>query len=259
MAAKKSITNFNALRPVIVEAHRAGNHKAINKDMVSGAGIDSEYFNAWCQDCNKLRLTVADYVLKKRAVKYGYQIGNVDVTADDVASAREAIFPKWKEILQVGEASKDTKELKVDVDDVEDLIGFVWDFMDSGKGTVETIVTEQMFRKKVESLLGCAIAKNAVLEDGDRDKLSAYRSAEKTIQKCIDTKAELEADKKSLEELKKSLPETEKGFIKYLNAKISDIDKELKANAERKVNAEDTKRKGASDAKAILQRIRFAK
>lgn len=259
MAQKKTISNFNALRPVIVTAHKGGNRKAISKDMVSAAGISSDYLLLWQSDCNKLRRTVADYVLKKRAVKYGYQIGGVDITADDVAAAREAIFPKWKEILQVGEKSKEAKELRVDVDDVEDLIGFAWDFMDSGKGTVEHVVTEQIFRKKVESLLGCAIAKNEVLDDSDRDKLTSYRSAEKRIQNAIDTKAELDAQKKSLDELLKSIPDKEEKFQKYLKGKIAEIDEELKATAERKSEAEKDRRKLSADANAILQRIRFAK
>lgn len=259
MAQTKKITNFNALRTVIIEAHKAGNHKAISKDMVSGAGVDNEYFVMWQKDCNKLRLTVAEYVTKKRAKKYGYQIAGLDVTDDDVFAARELIFPKWKEILSVGEKSKETRELKVDVDDVEDLIGFVWDFMDSGKGTVETIVTEQIFRKKVESLLGCAIAKNAVLEDGDRDKLTAFRSAEKRIQDCIDKKAELESEKKSLEELANGLPKAEVQFAKYLKAKIAAIDEELKAVADKKATATSDQKKYSADAKAILQKIRYAK
>lgn len=257
--ANKKITNFNALRPVIIEAHKSGNRKAINKDMISGAGIDNEYFLMWQSDCNKLRETVADYVMKKRAVKYGYQIGGVDITSDDVFAARERIFPKWKEILQTGEAKKDARELRVDVDDVEDLIGFVWDFMDSGKGTVEHIVTEQIFRKKVESLLGCAIAKNAVLDDNDRDKLTAFRSAEKRIQNCIDTKAELKAEKSSLEKVLASIPETEENFRKFITQKIDAIDEDLKANAEAKSKAEADQKKYSADAKQILSKIRFTK
>lgn len=257
--AKKTTTNFNALRSVIIEAHNGGNHKAISKDMVSGAGIDNEYFVMWCNDCNKLRLTVADYVLKKRAKKYGYEIAGKDVTDKDISKAREAIFPAWKEILQTGENSKDARELKVDVDDVEDLIGFVWDFMDSGRGTVEHIVTENIFRKKVESLLGCAIAKNAVLEDGDRDTLTAFRSAEKRIANAKETTTELKNQKEALENLKKSLPATEKKFAEYLNTQLAAIDEEISATADAKAKAEKDKKAVAATAKEILNRIRYAK
>ena len=258
-APAKKITNFNAMRPTIVAAHKAGNRKAITKDIVQGCDIDNEYFVMWQADCNKLRLTVADYVLKKRAVKYGYQMNGVDVTEDDVFAARERIFPKWKEILQVGETSKDKKELHVDLDDVEDLIGLVWDFMDSGKGTVEIIVSDQTFRKKVESLLGCAIAKNALLEDADRDTLSAFRSAERRIQNCIDAQGELDIKKKNFELMLGGIPETETKFIEYVKAQIAAVDEELKANKESKAKAEADQKKYNKDAKAILQRIRYAK
>lgn len=257
--AKKTTTNFNALRSVIIEAHKGGNRKAISKDMVSGAGIDNEYFVMWCNDCNKLRKIVADYVLLKRAKKYGYQISGRDVTDAAIKTAREGIFPAWKEILATGEKSKDARELRVDVDDVEDLVGFVWDFMDSGRGTVEHIVTENIFRKKVESLLGCAIAKNAVLEDGDRDTLTAYRSAEKRIQSAKDEIAELKTQTESLETLKKSLPTTEKKFAEYLNRQIAAIQDEITAKTEAKAKAEKDKKAVAANAKAILSRIRFAK
>lgn len=259
MAQTKKITNFNEMRDVIITAHKAGNRKAISKDMVSGANVDVRYFNAWQSDVNALRATVANYVLKKRALKYGYQIANKDVTADDVFAAKELIFPKWKEVLQVGEIDKNDKELHVDVDDVEDLIGFVWDFMDSGKGTVETIVTEQIFRKKVESLLGCAIAKNAVLEDGDRDTLTSFRSAERRVQKCIDAKADLEATLKTHKDMLANLKNEEVAFKAYLENLITADEKAIADNDEAKANAEADVAKYSADAKVVLNKIRFAK
>ena len=253
------VYNINALRPAIIAAHKAGNNRAITKDMVTGADIDIQYFNAWVQDVNKLRTTVAEYVTLKRALKYGYQVANKDVTEDDVFAARERIFPKWKDILKTGEKDQTSKELHVDEADVEDLTGFVWDFMDSGKGTVETIVTEQIFRKKVESLLGCAIAKNEVLQDGDRDTLKAYQSAQKRITNCNDAKTELEAQKKSYKLLLDGLKDEEKAFKDYLQNKINAVDEELKSNTEKKADAESDLKKYSADAKAILQRIRNAK
>lgn len=252
-------TNFNELRPVIITAHKAGNRKAITRDMVQGADIDVAYFNEWVKDCNALRFTVADYVQKKFALKYGYELDGKKITSDDLFAAKELIFPKWKDILQVGESSKTEKELHVDVDDIEDLIGFVWDFMDSGKGTVQTIVTDQIFRKKVEAMLGCAIAKNAVLGDGDRDILTQFRSAEKRVQNAIDKQSELETQRKSYDLDLKGLPATEVWGRKFLENKITEIDAELKALVESKANAEADVAKYSGDAKAILNRIRYAK
>lgn len=252
-------TNFNELRPVIITAHKAGNRKAITKDMVQGAEVDIAYFNEWVKDVNALRATVAGYVHKKFALKYGYELDGKKVTADDLFAAKELIFPKWKDILQVGESSNTEKELHVDVEDIEDLIGFVWDFMDTGKGTVQTIVTEQIFRKKVESLLGCAIAKNAVLNDSDRDAISNFRSAEKRVQKAIDNISELETQKKGYEINLKGLSDAEVNFKAFLESMITNCDTQIKAQEEAKANAEADVAKYTADAKAVLNRIRYAK
>lgn len=257
--ANKQVYNINALRPIIVAAHNGGNKRAITSDMVQGGGIDTSYFMAWKDDVNALRKTVADYIAKKRAVKYGYTIGGKDVTADDVAAAREEIFPKWKTILEVGEKSKFAKELHVNPDDVEDLIGFAWDFVDSGKGTIEAISTEQIFRKKVEALLGCAIARNAVLLDGDRETLEKYRSAQSRIQNAKDKADELAAEKKSYKLLLGDVPETETKFIEFLENHIKAVEDAETANETSKTKAEEDLAKVKAKATLVLNRIKLAK
>ena len=252
-------TNFNEMRPVIITAHKSGNRKAITRDMVQGAEIDIRFLNEWIRDVNELRATVKEYVKRKFALKYGYLLDGKEVTEDDLFASKELIFPKWKEVLQVGEESKDYKELHVDVQDVDDLISFACDYMDTGKGSCECVVTEQIFRKKVETLLGCAIAKNEILDDTDRDTLSDFRSAQNRVQKAIDKKAELETSKKSFDIILKGLPDTEKGFKKYLENKIAEIDAELKKNEVSKAEADADVKKFSHDAKAILNRIRYAK
>ena len=251
---KKKVTNFNAMRPAIITAHNNGNKKAISKDMVDGAGIDSNFFVLWQNDVNKLRDTVWDYVQKKKNARF-------DATIDDAAiyAARERIYPKWKNILSVGEEGVDTTELHVQESDVEDLIGFVWDFMATTRGTVETKVTEQIFRKKVESLLGCAIAKNAVLEDGDRDILQRYYSAQRRVQNAIDAIAEIEASKKNFEAMLKDIPATEKGFIAFVNRKIKECDEQINAEKTKKGDAEKDQADCAQDAKNIETKIKLAK
>jgi len=251
MAGKK-VTNFNAMRPVIIVAHNDGNTKAINQDMVKGAGIDVSYFTMWKSDCEKLRATVWDYVQKKKNSRF-----DATITEDVLYAARERIFPKWKEILSTGEAKKDTRELHVSERDVEDLVGFAWDFMATSHGTVEARTTEQIFRKKVESLLGCAIAKNEVLDDTDRDTLSAFYGAQRSIQKCIDKLAELEASIKNYKEL--ATKTESEDFKAFLEKQIKLVETEVKAEKENKAKAEATQKEHSAAAQAIELKIRFAK
>ena len=254
MAKTKKITNFNAMRPAIITAHNEGNRKAISKDMVLGAGIDNEFFVLWQSDVEKLRETVWDYVQKKKNGRFDSKITDADIYA-----ARERIYPKWKDILSVGEAGVDTKELHVQESDVEDLIGFAWDFMATTKGTVETRTTSQIFRKKVESLLGCAIARNTILDDGERDTLQKFYSAQNRIQNCLDTKAELTSSLKNYEEMKANLPETEKAFIAYIDKMILEVKEQIKAVDESKANAEKDQADVSAKAKEIEQKIAKAK
>lgn len=254
MAKTKVITNFNAMRPAIIIAHNEGNRKAISKDLVAGAGIDSAFFIEWQKDVNKLRETVFEYVRLKKDGRF-----NSDIDEGAIYAARERIYPKWKEILSVGEEKVDTKELHVQESDVEDLIGFAWDFMATTKGTVETRTSDLIFRKKVESLLGCVIAKNLILDDTDRDTLQKFYSAQNRIQKAIDKIAELKASIKNLEELKKKDASDEEKFASYIDRNIKELKEEIKAANEAKTNAENDLAEASAKAKEIEQKIAKAK
>ncbi len=254
MANKKKVTNFNAMRPAIIVAHNTGNRKAINKDMVDGAGIDSNFFVLWQADVKKLQDTVWDYVSKKKNSRFDSSIDEGTIYA-----ARERIYPKWKAILSVGEAGVDTTELHVNEADVEDLIGFAWDFMATTKGTAEVKTTDQIFRKKVESLLGCAIAMNAVLEDNEREALQKYYGAQKRVQNCIDRISELEMSKKNYELMLPDIPETETNFRTYIDRKIKEIDEQIKIEKTSKETAEKDQAEYAGDAKEIEKKMRLAK
>lgn len=248
------VYNYNAMRPVIVIAHNQGNRKAINKDMVDGAGVDNRQFVQWQADVKALQATVWDYVAKKKNARF-----DKSIDAAQLESARNRIYPKWKDILSVGEKDCKSKELHVDEADVEDLVGFVWDFMATTNGTVETKTTDQIFRKKVESLLGCAIAKNAVLDDNDRDTLSTYYGAQRSIQRCIDQRSELETQLKNFKDMKTAAPEAEKSFHEYIDKQIKSINDQITAVDKSKAEYEKTEKEYATDALTIQRKIKQAK
>lgn len=250
--ATKKVYNFNAIRPLIVIAHNNGNKKPISKDMVDGAGIDARYFTQWQADVKALQKTVEDYVDKRKNGRF-----NAKISDGDIYAARERIFPKWKEILHCAEKEKEIRELHVNEADVEDLIGFAWKFMDSGVGTAECHVDERVFRKQVESLVGCMIAEREILTDKERDTLDKYLRATKKIQSCIDTLSELETAKKDWELKKSELPESEKLFGTFIDNQIRQINDQIKLTTEQKYNAEMEEKEVSTDAKAIQLKIKY--
>lgn len=247
----KNIYNINAMRPVIVKAHSADycNSKAITKEMVIGAGVGLDYFTRWQSDVNALRETVCEYVKLKH---------DHNAKEEDVYAARERIFPKWKTILETGEADKTKKELHVIPYDVDSLVGYAEQFMATSRGTAITYTTQMIFRKYVEALLGCRIAQNAILSDADRDTLQAYYSAQRRIQNCIDTASELKTQKKSFE-LIKSDAENEPKFLKFIDRKIKEIEEQEKANGESRIKADEALAKVSKDAQLIESKIKTIK
>ena len=247
----KKIYNINAMRPVIVCAHGAKycNSKAITKEMVVGAGVDMSYFVKWQADVDALRETVCEYIKLKH-----------DTSAKDenVYASRERIFPKWKTILEAGENTKEAKELHVTPYDVDSLVGYAEQFMATSRGTMITFTTKQIFRKYVEALLGCRIAQNAVMTDGDRDILQSYYSAQRRIQNCIDTASELKTQKENFELMKKDA-ENEPMFLAFIDRKIKEVEEQEKANSESRTKADEALAKVSKDAKAIEQKIKEIK
>ena len=251
--AKRKINNYNAMRPALVASHNLGNKHALTAQEVACAGVQNLQFEAWKQDVNALRMVVAEYVTLKKNSRF-----DSSITEEMLTKAYNKIYPKWKEVLGAGEKSKVTKELRVNPRDVEDLVGFVWTFTVTSNGTVEAIVGEQVFRRKVEALVGCAIAKNAVLSDEDREINDKYRGAVKSLATAEDKIAEIEAiikvRKEDIEEHKDN-----EDFRDFLE-KLLEADKATLKDAEtRKQNAEAEIRRLEKRAQAIDAKVKRAK
>lgn len=246
---------YAELRPVIVDAHNAGNKKAISKkDIEDYPDVRATAFTQWEARCKLLRDATFFYVQKKKNARF-----DNDITAEDIQSAREKIYPMWKELLSFGEKSKYAKELRCSEADVEDLIGFVWKFVDTGKGTAETVVKETEFRKKVESLLGCIIARNAVLDDIERETLSKYRKALSRQTKAQDKIDELNKTMASLEITYKGIPEANKDFRDYMEQKILEVKSQIAEQEEKLANAKSDEQQVKKDAVTIQNKMKQAK
>ena len=166
----------NAMRGAIIAAHQTNNKKAIDRVTAIAGGATDERYDQWVLWVDSLRDTVCEYVKLKHLQK---------TTQQQLDSARGAIFPRWRNILRVGEESRFHRNMFVRKEDIDSLVGFCERFIATDRGTQMTCTTKMIFRKYVESLLGCRIAGNALLSDADRDDILTYGSATKTVESTL--------------------------------------------------------------------------
>ena len=208
---------INAMRDAIIDAHnypKCNKHAITEKEALEN-GATSERFNQWVHWVENLREVIVEYCEVKQSKS---------ATTEELAVAKGRIYPAWRTILKVGEEDVFHKNMFVRPEDVDSLVGYCETFMATVKGTQFANTTKVVFRKYVESLLGCRIAGNAVLKDADRDTLAEFYAAERTIDKA--TKALNGTEKTS-----KGTTTHVKGIIENiadLTTRISDGEKMLK-------------------------------
>ena len=235
----------------LVAMHNAGNTKAISTEVATACKVTEAEFNAWKTDVKALQAVVWEYVKLKNTARCE------TVEEKKLHAARELIFPKWKEVLSGGEKRALETKLHVDPMDVEDLISFCWKFMSAGEaGTIQTKTGETVFRKYVESLIGVIIAKNEILDDDDRDVLTAYYGYQRTITNSIEKIDELMTTIKSYKQKLGEIKGKEEKFETFLNAMIHETEAEKAEVEKAKAKAESDRDKIADKAQAIEARLK---
>ena len=234
--AKKTQNNqtITGMRKALAQAHNDGNPKAINRDMANGAGADSTVFTEWV-DMVERRLydVVADYVQAKKNSRW-----DSTITEAKLDALRSQVYPVWKEILAAGEEWKTKTKLRVTPHHVEDLVGFAWKFVRTGRGTAEAPEGKQVFRKKVESLIGCEMAKSQFLTEEEDKDIREFYGAQKAIDKYKDLIDEKKQEKKGWILLKKD--DTSADFAEHISNHIRLIDAEIKELEKARGEAEAT-------------------
>ena len=248
---KAATTNTCNMYSALVAMHNAGNSKAITDEIASLAGVTSNEFQSWKDDVRKLQAVVWDYVVLKNKARCE------TVEEKKLHASRELIFPAWKNVLSGGEKRALETRLHVDPFDVEDLIGFCWKFMVAGEaGTIQTKTGEIVFRKYVESLVGVLIARNEILDDEDRDNLTAYygylRSIEKYINNISDVEKQIKAYQSKLAEIKGK----EAAFESFLAKMIKEAEAEKAELQKKKEKAEQDRDNISEKAQAIEARLK---
>lgn len=163
---------WNCFRPALIAAHKNCNRKAICMTDCEKVGVEKEVLDNWKTLVCKLQDTVWAYVSIRRSP---------ESSRTEVEDARSAIFKKWNELLKVGEASLFHKSLHIIEADVEDLIGFSWVFVRTETGTGVGGETTELFRKKVEALIGTRIAMDRLLTRDETEAVNLYYSTARTI------------------------------------------------------------------------------
>lgn len=255
----KTEYSWNAIRPAIILAHNGGNKKALNEPTCAKVKVSKDTLNQWKLTVKNLKSVVWDYVLIRRIP---------EASAQEVEQKRSAIFPAWKDIIKNGEASLFHNRLHLLEADIEDLIGFAWVFMATEKGTVTASETEELFRKKVESLLGCLIARQDIMSEQDAADVDAYYKTArkvKNLKNVINGKADKVGLKKEISNLQSNLgkqrailqqlgadKDTTEALVKTLAKIVSDKQDELKEAEENLKIFEDSLPKLEKRAKEIL-------
>lgn len=170
--SKKPAYPVNAMRTAIISAHKLNNKSAISKDDAIKGGTTEERFEQWVQWVADLREIASAYVVLKHSRL---------ATKKEKDTARGKIFPAWRSILAVGEEDVFHKNMFVTEHDVDSIVGYAETFVATSKGTAHSVQSPILFRKKIETLLGCRIAGNAILDDDQRDTLAEFYGAQKTL------------------------------------------------------------------------------
>lgn len=243
----KKVTNFTAMRKAIVTAHKLNNTKAIDKNLAAACDAMPDQFAQWKEDVGKLRELVCTYVKVKHSPT---------AEPDAVKKAHDALFPVWKDILATGESDAHVRELHVSEYDIDSLVGYAEMFIATSKGTAQAVTGKDVFRKNVESLIGCRIAQNEVLDDNDRDTLQKYYSLQKSIGNADDKLKDLKKSKSEVELLLKD-PKiaNEKSYLVFLNARKSTIEDEIRKTTTSKADAQSKLAEVTPKAKVVEGRL----
>ena len=209
---KKRCFNSNTMRPAIVSAHNKNNNRAITKQDCKEFGIGEDYWYQWVSDVKDVYEAVRAHMTVKLSKDFAVH------TEEALKSTFNAIFPLWKEVLGAGESSPWSSELLVEECDVVSLVGYMEQFVATYKGTQRACNTLDVFRKKVESLIGWKIAKNEALSDNDVLIISTHESALRTIENCDNAIAELNKQIAYVNKMIAGAKSEE--FIEYLKRRV---------------------------------------
>lgn len=244
--------NFNMMYKALVNAHNSNNRKAITENDCAEAGITKSCFDLWVKQVDDLYQACVAYIDVIHDSKVDF-----DERLKGAKALRKKIFPAYKAVLAEGEAKTEVKTLRANEADLDFVIGYAEQFVKSDKGTQMAHQTKVMFRKSVESFVGCLMAGNSVLTDEDRDALAAHYKNMSSVKKLTDESSEIEKQKASLQEFIDSCDD--EGVKAYLSKKIEAYDVQLEDIADRLVAATELKNSTQAEFERVNNALEWGK
>ena len=169
---------------------------------------------------------VQEYIALRKKQRY-----DSTIKATHLRDARNKIMPIWRAIVKSGENWDSDVRLHISVHDVEDLVGFGWKFVyRASAGVAEVEQGRQVFRRLVESLIGCMMAKSAYMSEDDYKKVKEYDGLVSGIEKAGIRLDEIKVEQKAWASLIKE--NTSDDFKDFIRGEINALEaetKELKA------------------------------
>lgn len=173
---------INAMRTAIINQSLNGVNHAITKDEAAASGCCEEKFADWKNYVDNLReacISYIDLTTKPEDKK----------NLKEVKAAEDYVWRCWRAILKCGEEDVFHPNMfvrRTDVGVLTTYAGHITYVYVPGKGRQAAITGQNNFRKMVEFFLAARISGNAILKDLDRETLTKYQGALKTIQKMTD-------------------------------------------------------------------------
>lgn len=214
-----TVNTLEIMARPLATMHRLNNKKVISSDFMDGIPTTAEVtqdmktqgFKAWI-----IGVKAVYTALQPWAEKFNDR----SVTDAELDEIWAGVLPAWQKLNTV------CKYVWIRDNDVRRLCGFMMKSASTSKGTVDTLVPLNEFRRSVETMIGIRMAQTALLSADDYAVIKKYDSAVATRTKAqiqLDGSEETEGLNAKLANAQAAL-DAAKDMIKALGVKAKDVE-----------------------------------
>lgn len=206
----KNKSNLMSLHDLIAYAHdELMNRRALSESDFSDKGLPKQEFDQWTAYVEELRQQVIEYntVAQSRVA-----------TDKAIENAKGHVWVAWRDVLKKGAEEEYCKNFFVRENDVHLMSEWAGlTAVSTVRGKVWGNASKTNFRRNVETAIGIRMAGNAMLSDDDRDLITAYEGAQKTVKSMTDALNDRVENGKTINGLYTALRGAEKGLEEMQN------------------------------------------
>ena len=168
-----------SVKDALIYAHDTlYNSRALSKQDFEEVGLAEQALTQW-----------SAFVEELREVSNAYIDLAQDPNAKDAAitAAQGKVWAEWRKVLKQGTEKEFSEKMfvrKADVIFISGLCGTKFQKTATAKVLAHQTATD--FRRNIETLIGIRMAGNAILSDADRDVITAYEAAVRTVSSRTD-------------------------------------------------------------------------